>query len=68
MLPVLFWGGESLDNGLDDKIDAITDLELNTPDEGLLTKALRGNMCPNCVVRIILIDTLFVSINSRVLM
>ena len=30
-------------------------------DEDLVTKALRANFCPNCVLNIILVDALIVS-------
>jgi hypothetical protein len=66
VLPVLFWQGKPLDDGIGDKHDRITDLELNEPEEGFLIKALRENMCPNCVAEIVLVDSLIVSGNSRV--
>ena len=56
-LPTLLWQGDPLPDGSDDALEG----EANVVEENLVEKALRANFCPNCVLNIILIDSLMVS-------
>ena len=62
-LPTLLWQGDPIPDGndaaLEGGIDAVEGLEEEELD--FVTKAIRANLCPNCVLNIILVDTLIVS-------
>ena len=59
-LPTLLWQGDPLPDGSDDALEGEANIE-GLAEEGLIEKALRANFCPNCVLNIILIDSLMVS-------
>ena len=56
-LPTLLWQGDPIPDGNDEVLEGEVDDNL----ENLVTKALRANFCPNCVLNIILVDTIIVS-------
>ena len=59
-LPTLLWQGDPIPEGSVDALEGEADVE-GLDDEDLVTKALRANFCPNCVLNIILVDALIVS-------
>ena len=59
-LPTLLWQGDPIPDGSVDALEGEAGVE-GLDDEDLVTKALRANFCPNCVLNIILVDALIVS-------
>ena len=57
-LPTLLWQGDPLPDGSDDALEGEANVD---EEESLVEKALRANFCPNCVLNIILVDSLIVS-------
>ena len=69
-LPTVLWSGQPLNDGVDDdelEGGAAADSRISHPDlleKSTLSEAWRRLTCPNCVLNITLINTLFVSITK----
>ena len=59
-LPTLLWQGDPIPDGNDEALEGEVDVE-GLEEENVVRKALRANFCPNCVLNIIMVDTIIVS-------